>query len=272
MRVVRYCEGSVAGPEEWRPALWGLLVDDLVYPLEDAPYLSVLESGSYAPEISGPPAPLASVDLLAPVTPAKIVAVGRNYAAHAAELGNEIPPEPLIFLKAPSSVVGPGETVLYPALSQQVEYEGELAVVIGRRCRHVREEAAAGCIFGYTLANDVTARDLQKKDGQWSRAKGFDTFCPVGPWVDTNFDPRGRRIRCLVNDQARQDSTTDLMIYSIGRIIAHISAFLTLEPGDLILTGTPAGVGPVQPGDVMTVEIEGLGSLVNPVAREEIKP
>jgi 2-keto-4-pentenoate hydratase/2-oxohepta-3-ene-1,7-dioic acid hydratase in catechol pathway len=146
--------------------------------------------------------------------------------------------------------------------------EGELAVVIGRRCRNVRAADAASVIFGYTVANDVTARDLQQKDGQWSRAKGFDTFCPVGPWIDTNFDPTDCRVRCLVNGQTRQDSRTSLMIYPIGQIIAHISRFMTLEPGDLILTGTPSGIGPVQPGDNMTVEVEGLGSISNPVVGE----
>lgn len=274
MRIVRYTE---VAPEnttdvlyEWSAARWGLLVDNLVYPLEQAPYLDTLDGGAYAPEIVGPPIALADVELLAPVMPGKIACVGRNYAAHAAELGNEVPPEPLIFLKAPSSVIGPNEAVVYPAISERVDHEGELAIVIGRRCRNVKAETAADVIFGYTVANDVTARDLQQKDDQWSRAKGFDTFCPVGPWVDTAFDPAGRQLRCLVNGEVRQDSTTDLMIYSIGRIIAHISRFMTLEPGDLILTGTPSGIGPVQVGDTITVEIEGLGLISNPVVAEEI--
>ncbi len=215
-----------------------------------------------------PPQPLADVKLLAPVSPSKIACVGRNYAEHAAELGNEVPPEPLIFLKAPTSVIGPDEPVVYPAISERVDHEGELAVVIGQRCRNVAAADADQVIFGYTVANDVTARDLQKKDGQWSRAKGFDSFCPVGPWIDTTFDPANRRLRCLVNDEVRQDSNTSLMIYSIGRIIEHISRFMTLEPGDLILTGTPSGIGPVGPGDSMTVAIEGLGELSNPVVAE----
>lgn len=269
MRIVRYTETTEDMPAEWTQGLWGMLVDGLIYPLARAPYLETLDDGSYAPEVIAPPRALAEVQLEAPVNPGKIACVGRNYAEHAAELGNEVPPEPLIFLKAPSSVIGPDEAVVYPAISQRVDHEGELAVVIGRRCRNVREEEAASVIYGYTVANDVTARDLQSKDGQWSRAKGFDTFCPVGPWIDTTYDPTGRAVRCLVNGEVRQQSHTGLMIYSIPRIIAHISRFMTLEPGDLILTGTPAGIGPVQPGDVMTVEVEGLGSISNPVVREE---
>ncbi|MBW7882374.1 MAG: fumarylacetoacetate hydrolase family protein, partial [Caldilineaceae bacterium] len=163
------------------PVRWGMLVDTLVYPLEQAPYVETLEDGAYAPEVVGPPVPLPSVRLQAPVVPSKIVCVGRNYAEHAAELGNEVPAEPLIFLKPPSALIGPDEAVVYPDLSQRVDYEAELAVVIGRRCRNVRREDAASVIFGYTIANDVTARDLQKQDGQWARAKGFDTFGPAGP-------------------------------------------------------------------------------------------
>ncbi|MFO7635019.1 MAG: fumarylacetoacetate hydrolase family protein, partial [Caldilinea sp.] len=185
-----------------------------------------------------------------------------------AELGNEVPSEPMIFLKPPSALVGPGDEVIYPAISERVDHEGELGVVIGRRCRNVKEADALNYVFGYTVANDVTARDLQKKDGQWTRGKGFDTFAPVGPWIDTTYDPTDRTLRCLVNDEVRQQSTTALMVYSIPHIIAHVSRFMTLEPGDLIMTGTPSGIGPVKPGDVMTVEIEGLGSISNPVVAE----
>jgi 2-keto-4-pentenoate hydratase/2-oxohepta-3-ene-1,7-dioic acid hydratase in catechol pathway len=195
--------------------------------------------------------------------------VGRNYAEHAAELGNEVPPEPLIFLKPPTTVVGPDEAVVYPAISQKVDHEGELALMIGVRCRNLAEETAAQVIYGYTLANDVTARDLQRADGQWTRGKGFDTFAPVGPWIDTEYDPANKAVRCLVNDEVRQDGNTALLIYSIARVLAHVTRFMTLEPGDLILTGTPAGVGAVLPGDVMTVEVEGLGKLRNPVIDEE---
>ena len=270
MRIVRYIETYADVPEEFLRERWGILVDHLVYAVMDAPYLAVSDDGSYAPEIIGMPTALHNVRLLAPVKPSKIACVGRNYLEHAAELGHEVPPEPLIFLKAPTAVIGVDEAVVYPQISQRVDHEGELAVVIGRRCRNVNEADAASVIFGYTVANDVTARDLQVADGQWSRAKGFDTFCPVGPWIDTTFDPRGRRLRCQVNDEVRQESNTDKMIFSIGRIIAHVSRFMTLEPGDLILTGTPSGVGPVRPGDVMTVEIEGLGVLSNPVVGEAL--
>jgi 2-keto-4-pentenoate hydratase/2-oxohepta-3-ene-1,7-dioic acid hydratase in catechol pathway len=255
--------------DELGEARWGMLVDQLVYPLARAPYIDVLFDGSYAPEIQGRPLPLAAVKLLTPVEPSKIVCVGRNYAAHAAELGNEVPSEPLIFLKPPTVLTASGDMVVHPSISERVDYEGELAVVIGRACRYLDETEAADVIFGYTVANDVTARDLQKQDGQWTRGKGFDTFGPIGPWIETDFDPAGKTIRTLVNDEVRQDSNIDLLIHPIARVIAYVTRFMTLLPGDVILTGTPDGVGPVQPGDVMTVEIEGLGQLVNPVVSED---
>lgn len=261
MRIVRYVERH-AGPDPSRFfPLWGMMQEGQVYPMSQAPYLGG--------EPNGDPRPVAEVELVAPVTPTKIICVGRNYAEHAAELGNEVPSEPLIFLKPPSSIIGPDAPVVYPAISERVDHEGELALVIGRRVRNLREEDAASAIFGYTIANDVTARDLQRKDGQWTRGKGFDTFAPVGPWVETDFDPANRQVRCLVNGAVRQDGNTALMIYSIGRVLAFVSRFMTLEPGDLVLTGTPAGVGAVQPGDVMTVEVEGLGALSNPVIGED---
>ena len=244
---------------------WGMIVDNLVYPLARAPYLDWIFDGSYAPEIAGRPMALSNVQLYAPVEPSKIVCVGRNYAAHAAELGNEVPTEPLIFLKPPTVVVGPGEEVISPRISQRVDYEGELALVIGKECRYLAEDDAADVIFGYTIANDVTARDLQKRDGQWTRGKGFDTFAPVGPWLDTDFEPAGRIVRCIVNGETRQDGNTDHMIFSIADVLVYVSQFMTLLPGDLILTGTPSGVGPVLPGDVMTVDVAGLGSLTNPI-------
>ena len=247
-----------------------MLSDDLVYPLQQAPYLSLLPDGGYEPEISGAPVPFESVTLLPPATPSKILCVGRNYAEHAAELGNEVPDEPLIFLKTPSSLIGPNVAVVHPTISERVDHEAELALIIGRRCRHLTEADVNSVIFGYTIANDVTARDLQTKDKQWARAKGFDTFGPLGPWVDTNFDPSDRTIRCIVNDTVRQESNTDLMIHSITRVLLHLSRAMTLEPGDLILTGTPAGVAPVEPGDIMRVEIDGLGSISNPVVAEEL--
>jgi len=275
MRIVRYItladEQSLFGfdRDEAQPrGDWGLLVDNLVYPMERAPYLDVGMDGIIKPILSFSAYTLNEVHLLAPVTPSKIACVGRNYAEHAAELGNDVPPEPLIFLKPPSSLIGPGEEVIHPTISERVDHEGELGVVIGRRCRNVTEAEALEYVFGYTVANDVTARDLQKKDSQWTRGKGFDTFAPVGPWIDTTFDPTDCVVRCLVNGEVRQQSTTALMIYSIPRIIAHIARFMTLEPGDLIMTGTPSGVGPVKPGDVMTVEVEGLGSISNRVVAE----
>lgn len=247
-----------------------MLADSLVYPLRQAPYLSQLADGSYAPEVSGEPVKLEDATLLPPANPSKILCVGRNYAEHAAELGNEVPDEPLIFLKTPSSLIGPDVPVVHPTISERMDHEAELALIIGRRCRYLTEADVENVIFGYTVANDVTARDLQPKDKQWARAKGFDTFGPLGPWVDTEFDPKDRTIRCLVNDTVRQESNTDLMIHSITRVLLHLSRAMTLEPGDLILTGTPAGVAPVQPGDVMRVEIEGLGSISNPVVGEEL--
>lgn len=203
----------------------------------------------------------------ASATPRKIVCVGRNYGAHAKELGNEAPKEPLIFLKPSSSIVGPGDTIELPRQSQRVDHEAELGVVIGKRARDVRAEDALAYVFGYTLVNDVTARDLQVSDGQWGRAKGFDSFCPVGPELVPDLDPARLRVRCLVNGEVRQDDVTANMIFSVPSIIAFVSAVMTLEPGDLIAMGTPSGVGPLLPGDRVEVEIAGIGSLVNPVAQ-----
>lgn len=269
MRFVRFLWVRNETPSLESEAQWGMVVDDLIYPLADAPYARTLE-GRYAPEVIGEvdPLPVEAVRLLAPVTPSKIVCVGRNFADHAAETGSAVPREPLIFLKAVSSLLDVGEPVVYPSISRRVDHEAEIGVVIGRRCRFVDEADALGYVFGYTVANDVTARDLQESDGQWSRAKGFDTFCPVGPWVDSNFDPRNRTVRCRVNDSMRQESNTDKMIFSIERVISHLSQAMTLMPGDLILMGTPEGISAVQPGDVMTVEVEGLGVLRNPVISE----
>ncbi len=209
--------------------------------------------------------PLKDVRLLAPSTPSKIVCVGRNYVEHAKELGNEVPKVPLIFLKPPSSVIAPGETILLPPQSAQVEHEAELVVVIGKRGRNLTAESARDLILGYTIGNDVTARDLQKTDGQWTRAKGFDTFCPFGPWIDTDFDPSDALITCRVNGQMRQLASTRDMVFSVGMLIAYISSVMTLEPGDLIFTGTPAGVSQLRAGDTVEVEIDGLGLLSNPV-------
>ena len=208
--------------------------------------------------------------LLPTCRPSKIVCVGRNYLEHAKELGNPPPAEPIIFLKPPSSLIGPGEPIVYPAISEFVSFEAELGVVIGRRARRVSATDAAGCIFGYTSVNDVTARDLQKKDGQWTRAKGFDTFCPVGPWIvpqdQVDFD--SLRIRSFVDGVIKQDASIRDMIFPVPFLIEYITRFMTLEPGDLVATGTPPGVGPLQAGNTVRVEIEGIGAIENPVVPE----
>ncbi len=198
--------------------------------------------------------------------PSKIVCVGRNYAEHARELGNAVPERPLIFLKPPSALIGPGEPILLPAISSRVEHEAEIAVVVGHRLRNVSGEQAAAGIGGIACANDVTARDLQAVDGQWSRAKGFDTFCPVGP-VAVGCDWRGLQIICRVNGVERQRGRSADMVFPIPAILAYVAGIMTLEPGDLVLTGTPAGVGPLTDGDVVEIEIPGVGILSNPVRK-----
>jgi len=200
-------------------------------------------------------------DLLCPVRPSKIVCVGRNYAAHARELGHAVPTEPLLFLKPPSALTGPGGVVLLPPESARVEHEAELAVVIGRKAKGVSPEDATAHVFGYSCACDVTARDLQKKDVQFTRAKGFDTFCPLGPWIETELDARNVSIRCRVNGKTRQDGTTADMIFDVPTIVAFVSRMMTLDPGDVILTGTPEGVGPLAALDVLEVEVGGIGVL-----------
>ncbi len=215
---------------------------------------------------------LADVRLLAPVIPrSKVVAIGKNYAAHAAELDSEVPEEPLMFLKPNTSVIGPGDQILYPPQSQRVDYEGELAIVIGRICRDVPPEQATDVILGYTIAIDVTARDLQKRDVQYTRAKGFDSFCPLGPWIETDLDPHdfaeGRRVQTHLNGDLVQDGSTKDLIFDIPTLVAHVTSVMTLLPGDVILTGTPEGVGPMQPGDEVEVSIEGLGALTNTVVK-----
>jgi 2-keto-4-pentenoate hydratase/2-oxohepta-3-ene-1,7-dioic acid hydratase in catechol pathway len=212
--------------------------------------------------------PLSSVRLLAPVEPSKIICIGRNYREHAKELNHPIPTEPLLFLKPPSSIIGPGDTIRRPvALSQRVDYEGELGVVIGRRCYRLREDDdVLPYILGYTCVNDVTARDLQNQDAQWTRAKGFDTFCPVGPVVAENLDPwKGVWVQTRVNGELRQNGTTTDFLFPLDRLIRFISQVMTLEPGDLIATGTPVGVSPLQAGDIVEVTVDGVGSLANPV-------
>jgi len=214
--------------------------------------------------------PLAQVKLLPPVTPSKIVCVGRSYREHAAELGNPVPTEPLIFLKPPSAVIGPEEPIVMPVISQRVDHEGELAVVMGKRCAKLAEgEPAARYILGYTCLNDVTARDLQKKDVQFTRGKGFDTFCPMGPVIETELDLPATTVETFVNGQRRQHGCVADLLFSVDAIIGWISRVMTLEPGDVIATGTPPGVGPLAAGDVVEVSISGIGTLRNPVVKED---
>lgn len=252
MRIVRY-QRSTESPR------YGWILDDKIGEIEGdifGPYRRLDAN-----------LPLEEVRLLAPMTPSKIICVGRNYVEHAKEHGAEVPKIPLIFLKPPSAILNPGEAIVLPPQSQQVEHEAELVVVIGRRGRNILAEEAKNYILGYTVGNDVTARDLQRSDGQWTRAKGFDTFCPFGPWVDTEFDASDAMITCRVNGQLRQMASTREMVFSVPNLIAFISSVMTLEPGDLIFTGTPAGVGRLNAGDVVEVSIEGLGTLRNPVVK-----
>ena len=227
-------------------------------------------------QLTGERKDLDGVRLLAPVIPrSKIVAIGRNYAAHAAEMGGEVPVSPLTFFKPNTSVIGPGDSIIYPRVTEELSYEGELAVVIGRICKEVPVSRVAEVIFGYTVANDVTARDLQRTDGQWARAKGFDTFCPLGPWITTHqsLEEVSRlRIRTTLDGEQRQFGSTADMVLSVAEIIAYISSFTTLLPGDVILTGTPEGVGSMLPGQEVSVEIEGIGTLTNVVASAERTP
>ncbi|MFN2453880.1 MAG: fumarylacetoacetate hydrolase family protein [Pyrinomonadaceae bacterium] len=214
---------------------------------------------------------LSQVRLLAPVSPTKIVCVGRNYKEHAAELGNPLPPEPLLFLKPPSSIIAPGEAIELPAQSDQVEHEGELAVVIGRMAKNLAESAdPLAYVFGYTICNDVTARDLQRRDVQFTRAKSFDTFCPVGPFIVTGIDASDLSLTTRVNASIKQQSRTSAMIFSVAEIVRYISRVMTLVPGDLIATGTPAGVSKLSDGDVVEIEIENIGVLRNPVRRASV--
>jgi len=210
---------------------------------------------------------LIDVKLLAPVIPrSKVVCIGKNYADHAAEMDSEVPSEPIIFIKPNTSVIGPNELIIWPRMSERVDYEAELAIVIGRICKEVPASKAKDVIYGYTLANDVTARDLQKKDGQWSRAKGFDTFCPLGPWIETEFIPGDQKITSTLNGEVKQSSMLSEMIFKVPQIVEFVTNVMTLLPGDVILTGTPAGIGPMPSGASITVAIDGLGALTNKVS------
>ena len=239
---------------------FGILEDDSIAEITGAPW------GADGWKKSGRLFSAGSVRFVAPVTPSKTVCVGRNYAAHAAELGNDVPKEPLIFLKPPSSIVGPGEPIVLTRYSSKVEHEGELGLVVGRRAAHLSDsDDALSYLCGYTCVNDVTARDLQKSDVQFTRAKGFDTFCPVGPHIETDLNPADVLVECRVNGAVRQSARTSLMIFSAAFVVRWISRTMTLEPGDLIATGTPAGVGPLTAGDRAEVSVEGIGVLSNPV-------
>lgn len=236
---------------------WGILDNDRIKMLGSPPFyeLKVNKEISYL-----------EVKLLAPVEPSKIVLVGLNYKDHAQELGMEVPQEPIIFLKPPSAVIGPDEDIVYPRGVNRLNYEAELAVVIKKKCKDVKVDEADDFILGYMCLNDVTARDLQKKDAQWTRAKGFDTFCPIGPWIETELNPKNLKICSYLNGKLRQNSSSSNFIFSIPELISFISRIMTLYPGDIISTGTPPGVGEMHPGDIIEVEIEGIGRLKNYVS------
>jgi 2-keto-4-pentenoate hydratase/2-oxohepta-3-ene-1,7-dioic acid hydratase in catechol pathway len=241
--------------------------DDIVYGVADTEGVLVYEGSPFvAWEPTESVVPWPSVTLLAPVLPTKVMCIGKNYEDHAEEMGGELPDEPLVFMKPATSVVGTNADVVHPRISSEIHHEAELAVVISRPARHVKAEDASRYIFGYTAANDVTARDLQARDGQWTRAKGFDTFCPLGPAIETELDPLERlAVICRVNGEVRQAGFTSDMVFGVAEIIAFITTFTTMLPGDVILTGTPSGVGKVEAGDLMEVEIDGIGTLANRV-------
>jgi 2-keto-4-pentenoate hydratase/2-oxohepta-3-ene-1,7-dioic acid hydratase in catechol pathway len=251
MRLVRFLAQD-------RP-VWGIVNNDGLSELDGDPFTAfkTLKTGHV----------FSQVQLLPPCNPSKVVAVGLNYRDHARELGLELPEEPVIFLKPSTSVIGPGDAVVVPRAGERIDYEAELGVVIKDRTRRISPGQAPDHILGYTCANDVTARDLQKKDGQWTRAKSFDTFCPVGPWIETDLDPGDLLVETYLNGERRQSSRTSQLIFKVNELVSFISGIMTLEPGDLIITGTPSGIGPMKPGDEVEVRIEGIGSLKNIVQK-----
>ncbi len=254
MRLVRFLWGE--------EIFYGVLAGEMIRPLAKPPFegLSQMEE-----EI-----PLAQVVLLAPCTPSKIVALGLNYRDHAAELGSPLPDEPLLFLKPGTAVIGPDAAIVYPKMSRRVDYEAELAVVMGRTARRVKEAAAWDYILGYTAFNDVTARDLQKKDVQFTRAKSFDTFAPLGPWIETEIpNPDNLTVEAYLNGERRQHSNTGNLVFGVAHLVSFISRIMTLLPGDVIATGTPSGIGPMRPGDIVEIRVEGIGTLRNRVVAEE---
>jgi 2-keto-4-pentenoate hydratase/2-oxohepta-3-ene-1,7-dioic acid hydratase in catechol pathway len=252
MRIVRYRHDGEVG--------YGILEGDTVAAISPDPFADF--------EYTGRRLPTDEVTLLAPVAPSKVVAVGRNYAEHAAELGNEVPPAPILFLKPPTTVIGPGEHIVRPEGVGRVDFEGELAVVVGKPVRRLAPGDAIQAVLGFTCANDVTARDLQRADGQWTRGKGFDTFCPLGPWIETDLDSSDLAVHTLVNGEVRQQARTSQLEHGVADLLAYVSRVMTLLPGDVLLTGTPAGVGPLEVGDRVEVEVEGIGVLANEVVAE----
>jgi 2-keto-4-pentenoate hydratase/2-oxohepta-3-ene-1,7-dioic acid hydratase in catechol pathway len=259
MRVVRFTPQPDAG----------LGTDPLFGILEDDNQISIISGDPIYHGIQKTAAKvdLTKVRLLAPVIPrSKIVAVGKNYADHAAEMGGVVPEEPIIFLKPNTSVIGPGDTIVWPAMAPTIDYEAELAIVIGRVCKEVPRERVKDVIFGYTMANDVTSRELQKRDGQWMRAKSFDTFCPIGPWIETEFVPGTQRITTTLNREIKQDAKLSDMIFKVEDIVHFVTQVMTLLPGDVIITGTPAGIGPMPEKSTVVISIEGLGQLTNKVS------
>ncbi len=260
---MRYLRARHRGETGW----WRTEGDALVFTGERPPWEPPPEKGPRAAAETPRRADFDAVTILAPAAPTKIVAIGLNYRDHAAEMGTPPPEEPLIFLKPPSAVIGPEEDIVLPPMAARVDYEGELAVVIGRRVKDAGGEEARAAIFGYTCLNDVTARDLQARDGQWSRAKGFDTFACVGPAIATEIDPSDLPIETWLNGRRVQASRTSQLIFDVAALVRFVSRVMTLEPGDLISTGTPSGVGPIAGGDVVEVRIEGIGTLRNPVRK-----
>jgi len=259
MRIVRFSPGPDSGLGS--DPLFGVVEDDnqITVISGDPIYHVVTKTGAKVA--------LNSVRLLAPVIPrSKVVCVGKNYADHAKEMGSEPPKEPIIFIKPNTTVIGPGDTIVWPQMAPTIDYEAELAIVIGRLCKDVPKERVKDVIFGYTIANDVTCRELQKSDGQWTRAKGFDTFCPLGPWIETDFIPGTQRIYSEINGDVKQDAHINQMIFSVEDIVVFVSQVMTLLPGDVIITGTPAGIGPMPERSTVSVGVEGIGVLTNKVS------
>ena len=266
MRICRFSTGE--GPR------FGVVtgeVDEFGQPAEDSVVVALAGDPLYVGvKVLEEQHKLGDVRLLAPIIPrSKVVGIGRNYAAHAAEMGSDLPSEPLVFLKPNTTVIGPGDPIYYPPQTSNLHFEGELAVVIGRICRDVPAEQATDVIFGYTIANDVTARDLQRSDVQFTRAKGFDSFCPLGPWIETELDVSDLTVRTYLNGELQQDGSTKDMIFDVPALVAHVSSVMTLLPGDVILTGTPEGVGPMKVGDEVEVTIAGIGSLTSKVVSRD---